>query len=102
MQIRASTRRDSLVLVSQREKANRLLRRISPLAQEYGRADIRDAVIQFCTDNTYVDCMFWLLITSSFSPIHWWLSLPLLAPSNGPPWAIKMMKERFEVLLFRL
>ena len=79
MQIRASTRHDSLVLVSQREKANRLLRRISPLAQEYGRADIRDAVIQFCTDNTYVDCMFWLLITSSFSPIHWWLSLSLLA-----------------------
>lgn len=60
--MRSSACRSSLELVRNRERANRLLRRISPLVQHYDGSDVNDALIRFTTENTFVDCIFPLQI----------------------------------------
>ena len=77
--MRPSNRRSSLDLVAMRERANRLLRRIAPLVQNYQDHDIDDdAIIAFCSENTFVDCMFPISSFISFSPIPWRVPFPFL------------------------
>jgi len=53
--MRASSRRSVMELINYRDKASRLLRRIAPIVQSL---QTNDRVIDCCTENTFVDCMF--------------------------------------------
>jgi hypothetical protein len=54
----------ALELVTMRERANRLLRRITTLVQKYEGDNVDDAVIGFCTENTLADCLLHSLLAS--------------------------------------
>ena len=53
--MRSSSRRGALELVAHRERVNRLFRRIAPEIENYPSPDLTSAVLDLCTENTYVD-----------------------------------------------
>jgi len=56
--MKATHHRSHLEIVAMRERTNRLLRRVSRLVQNYDGDNVDDAIIGFCTENTFADCMF--------------------------------------------
>jgi len=54
----ARLRKSFLDLIQLRERAHRVLRRrINPLVHGYEGNDLRSALIEFCTENTFRDCI---------------------------------------------
>jgi len=99
--MKAAHRKSTLQVVVMRERANRLIRRISALVQNYNGDNINDAIIGFCTEQTFADCMFATMLKFLFLYLvqfpggylfYFWLL------SNGPLVGIQIIKECAQVI----